>query len=95
MPNKSALAAALLAAVSVLPAAAAHAAGGYQIYVSNERSGDVTVIDGSTSKAVATFPVGKRRAGALSVQRQLVSSWRRMRQAGQARPRGIPLGQGG
>jgi len=39
------------------------AAGGYQIYVSNEKSGDVTVIDGASLKAVATFPVGKRPRG--------------------------------
>lgn len=34
----------------------ARAADGYQIYVSNERSGDVTVIDGASFKAVATCP---------------------------------------
>ncbi len=45
---------ALLAAalVALLPMAApAQAAGGYQIYVSNEKSGDVTVIDGASLKA--------------------------------------------
>jgi YVTN family beta-propeller protein len=41
----------------------AWAAGGYQIYVSNEKSGDVTVIDGASLKAVVTFPVGKRPRG--------------------------------
>src|SRR5437016_7874234 len=35
----------------------------YFVYVSNERSGDVTVIDGTTDAAVATFPVGKRPRG--------------------------------
>jgi YVTN family beta-propeller protein len=35
----------------------------YQVYVSNERSGDVTVIDGITRKVVATIPVGKRPRG--------------------------------
>lgn len=35
----------------------------YDVYVSNERSGDVTVIDGSTDGVVATFPVGKRPRG--------------------------------
>lgn len=35
----------------------------YDVYVSNERSGDVTVIDGSTDTVVATFPVGKRPRG--------------------------------
>ncbi|MEJ0035767.1 MAG: beta-propeller fold lactonase family protein [Gammaproteobacteria bacterium] len=49
---------------ALLPVATpAQAAGGYQIYVSNEKSGDVTVIDGATLKAVATFPVGKRPRG--------------------------------
>ncbi len=38
-------------------------AAGYQIYVSNEQSGDVTVIDGTSLKAVATIPVGKRPRG--------------------------------
>ena len=59
---KGALLAVALAAL--LPVATpAQAAGGYQIYVSNEKSGDVTVIDGATLKAVATFPVGKRPRG--------------------------------
>jgi YVTN family beta-propeller protein len=35
----------------------------YDVYVSNERSGDVTVIDGATDTVVATFPVGKRPRG--------------------------------
>jgi YVTN family beta-propeller protein len=35
----------------------------YQVYVSNERSGDLTVIDGSNFKVVATIPVGKRPRG--------------------------------
>jgi YVTN family beta-propeller protein len=35
----------------------------YQIFVSNEKSGDVTVIDASDSKVVATIPVGKRPRG--------------------------------
>jgi YVTN family beta-propeller protein len=35
----------------------------YSLFVSNERSGDVTVIDGSTDVVVATFPVGKRPRG--------------------------------
>jgi YVTN family beta-propeller protein len=40
----------------------AHAAG-YQIWVSNERSDDITVIDGATNQAIATIPVGKRPRG--------------------------------
>lgn len=35
----------------------------YQVYVTNERSGDVTVINGSDFKVVATIPVGKRPRG--------------------------------
>ncbi len=35
----------------------------YFVYVSNERSGDVTVIDGASDTVVATFPVGKRPRG--------------------------------
>src|ERR1700704_4990339 len=35
----------------------------YFAFVSNERSGDVSVIDGSTDAVIATFPVGKRPRG--------------------------------
>jgi YVTN family beta-propeller protein len=35
----------------------------YLVFVSNERSGDVTVIDGNGDEVVATFPVGKRPRG--------------------------------
>jgi YVTN family beta-propeller protein len=35
----------------------------YSVFVSNERSGDITVIDGSTDTVVATFPAGKRPRG--------------------------------
>jgi YVTN family beta-propeller protein len=35
----------------------------YLVFVSNERSGDVTVIDGTTDAVVTTFPVGKRPRG--------------------------------
>src|SRR5262249_2155470 len=35
----------------------------YLVFVSNERSGDVTVIAGDTDVVVATFPVGKRPRG--------------------------------
>src|SRR5258707_14767351 len=35
----------------------------YLVFVSNERSGDVTVIDGATDDVVGTFPVGKRPRG--------------------------------
>src|SRR5213592_5105690 len=36
---------------------------GYLVFVSNERSGDVTVIDGATDSVISTFPVGKRPRG--------------------------------
>src|SRR3954471_24212929 len=35
----------------------------YLLYVSNERSGDVTIIDGTTGTVAATIPVGKRPRG--------------------------------
>ena len=35
----------------------------YLVFVSNERSGDVTVINGTTDAVVATLPVGKRPRG--------------------------------
>jgi YVTN family beta-propeller protein len=40
-----------------------HANDNYQIYVSNEKSGDVTVINGSDNQVLATIPVGKRPRG--------------------------------
>jgi len=51
-----------LALCGLLGAGTASAAG-YQVYVSNERSGDVTVIDGGDFHVVATIPVGKRPRG--------------------------------
>src|SRR5438105_2072601 len=36
---------------------------GYQVFVTNEKSGDITVIDGSDHTVKATFPVGKRPRG--------------------------------
>lgn len=49
---------ALAAGLAVtLPAAA------YQVYVTNEKSGDVTIIDGRDFKVAATVPVGKRPRG--------------------------------
>lgn len=43
-----------------LPASAGQ---NYQIYVSNEKSGDVTVINGSDNQVLGTVPVGKRPRG--------------------------------
>ena len=48
---------------TVLMANGAMAAGHYQVFVSNERGGTVTVIDGSDLSAVGTIPVGKRPRG--------------------------------
>src|ERR1700733_3507349 len=39
------------------------AVGAYQIYVTNERSGDLTVISGNDFMVTATIPVGKRPRG--------------------------------
>jgi YVTN family beta-propeller protein len=52
------LAAALLSSLPQLASAA-----GFQVYVTNERSDDVTVIDGTTFKVVETIKVGKRPRG--------------------------------
>jgi YVTN family beta-propeller protein len=35
----------------------------YNVFVSNERSGDVTLIDGATDNVLAKIPVGKRPRG--------------------------------
>jgi YVTN family beta-propeller protein len=51
----------IAALVALLPSLAA--AAGYQVYVTNERSDDVTVIDGTTFKVVETIKVGKRPRG--------------------------------
>src|SRR5436190_15037139 len=48
----------ILCCVSFEPIARA-----YHVYVTNEKGGDVTVIDGATREVVATIPVGKRPRG--------------------------------
>jgi YVTN family beta-propeller protein len=53
----------LCALAAWLGAPAAHAAGAYQIVVTNERSNDVTIIDGADFSVIATIPVGKRPRG--------------------------------
>jgi YVTN family beta-propeller protein len=50
-------------ALVALSPLAAHASQDYQIYVSNEKSGDVTVINGSDNRVLGTIPVGKRPRG--------------------------------
>src|SRR5437868_5940798 len=52
---------ATVASLALLALAGEH--GGYLIFVSNERSADVTIIDGTTSSVVATVPAGKRPRG--------------------------------
>jgi YVTN family beta-propeller protein len=52
----------LLSALMACAAAPALAAN-YQLYVTNERSGDVTVINGGDFSIAATIPVGKRPRG--------------------------------
>jgi YVTN family beta-propeller protein len=50
--------------LSALPISAAPTqAADYQIFVTNEKSGDVTVIGGGDLRVVATIPVGKRPRG--------------------------------
>jgi len=51
------------ALVALAAAGTAAAAGSYRVYVTNERSGDLTVIDGGDFSALATIPVGKRPRG--------------------------------
>lgn len=51
-----------LASAVAVPATA-QAAAAYQVFVSNERSGDITVIDGGDFKVLGTYPVGKRPRG--------------------------------
>ena len=46
-----------------LAALTGRAAQNYQIYVSNEKSGDVTVINGGDNRVIDTIPVGKRPRG--------------------------------
>ena len=53
----------VLGMFSSLSPRAARAAGGYQIAVSNERSNDVTLINGSDFSTIATIPIGKRPRG--------------------------------
>src|SRR4029077_14020051 len=54
----------IASAVAMSVALTAHAESpDYFVYVSNERSGDVSVIDGATDAVIATFRVGKRPRG--------------------------------
>jgi YVTN family beta-propeller protein len=64
MPRRvSGLPAAALAGLAALSPLTAPASQTYQIYVSNEKSADLTVIDGGSHQVLATIPVGKRPRG--------------------------------
>src|SRR5436309_13633498 len=39
------------------------ASAGYRIYITNERSGDLSIIDSATHEVTATVPLGKRPRG--------------------------------
>src|SRR5580700_4335798 len=54
---------ALACMLIALPPLTAQAGQNYQVFVSNEKSGDVTVIDGADNQVLATIPVGKRPRG--------------------------------
>jgi YVTN family beta-propeller protein len=53
----------VLAMLIVSLAGAARCAEEFFVYVSNERSGDVSVIDGEARAVIATWPIGKRPRG--------------------------------
>ena len=61
MPLKFRITPALLVALAAVPLPLWAAT--YQVYVTNERSGDVTIINGADLKVAATIPVGKRPRG--------------------------------
>ena len=48
----------------------------YHVYVTNEYSGDLTVIAGGTNEVVATFPLGKRPRGIKVSRTARNCSWR-------------------
>src|ERR1035438_10230255 len=50
-------------AVLALLAACAPSGPGYRVYISNEGSGDLSVIDPEKPQALATIPIGKRARG--------------------------------
>jgi YVTN family beta-propeller protein len=61
MPLRSLISLVLLSGLAALPVSLLAAT--YHVYVTNERSGDVTVINGADLKVDATIPVGKRPRG--------------------------------
>ena len=70
-----------------------HAGQNYQVYVSNEKSGDLTVINGSDNTVAATFPVGKRPRGLrASPDDETLCMWGCWRYRAQDRQRRARLG---
>ena len=57
------LACLLLAASALLSGPAVGANSGYRVYVTNEGSGDLSVIDGGSNAVVGRWPLGKRPRG--------------------------------
>ncbi len=49
--------------------------GGYRIYVTNEISGDLSVIDSTTMEVVSTIPLGKRPRGIHPVRMGRLFMW--------------------
>ncbi len=75
----------LTAGVVALSPMPGHAAA-YQVFVTNEKSGDVTVIDGGDYKVLATIPVGKRPRGIHASPRRQDGLRRGERHAGIGTP---------
>src|SRR4051812_3426510 len=63
LPRKTAVLLLVFAGEIAIVRASARGAPPYLVCVSNERSGDVTIIDGAGRKVLATVPVGKRPRG--------------------------------
>jgi YVTN family beta-propeller protein len=75
MTTRTVLLAALLLLIAGCsdPRSTAKQGGGYRIYVTNERSGDLSIIDGATHSVIATVPLGKRPRGIhSSLDRQTI-----------------------
>src|SRR3984957_20394595 len=53
----------LCSALLALSASTGRAGQNYQVFVSNEKSGDITVINGGDNQVLGTIPVGKRPRG--------------------------------
>lgn len=56
----------MMGCASLIVACAASAAPGYRVFVTNEGTGGLTVIDGTTQQVVAQWPMGKRPRGLVA-----------------------------